>query len=137
MYDAQGEEIACADHYRFDPDPVVSCVIPADGQYTVEITDALYRGREDFVYRISIGELPFVTSIFPLGGQAGAMANVQLAAGTCPRPTWPSTAGTGSRASTRCGMARNPSSTACRLPSTTCPSAWRPNPTTSRQRPRP
>ena len=32
---------------------------------------AIYRGREDFVYRITIGELPFVTSIFPLGGRAG------------------------------------------------------------------
>jgi hypothetical protein len=31
--------------------------------------DALYRGREDFVYRIAIGELPFVTDIFPLGGR--------------------------------------------------------------------
>ena len=38
----------------------------------MEIKDALYRGREDFVYRITIGELPFVTGIFPLGGRAGA-----------------------------------------------------------------
>ena len=37
----------------------------------IEINDAIYRGREDFVYRITIGELPFVTSIFPLGGPAG------------------------------------------------------------------
>ena len=36
------------------------------------ITDAIFRGREDFVYRVTIGELPFVTSIFPLGGQVGA-----------------------------------------------------------------
>ena len=28
-------------------------------------------GREDFVYRIAVGELPFVTGIFPLGGKSG------------------------------------------------------------------
>ena len=29
--------------------------IPADGEYVLEIKDAIYRGREDFVYRIAIG----------------------------------------------------------------------------------
>ncbi len=85
VYDTQGKEMACADHYRFDPDPVISCVIPADGRYVVEISDALYRGREDFVYRISIGQLPFVTSIFPLGGPAGAVTPVLLTGWNLPR----------------------------------------------------
>jgi hypothetical protein len=44
----------------------------------VEIKDALYRGRPDFVYRITIGELPFITGIFPLGGPAGAQTAVKL-----------------------------------------------------------
>ena len=35
------------------------------------INDAIYRGREDFVYRVTVGELPFVTSIFPLGRPRG------------------------------------------------------------------
>jgi hypothetical protein len=33
----------------------------------VAIRDSIYRGREDFVYRLTIGQLPFITSIFPLG----------------------------------------------------------------------
>ena len=85
VHDASGAELACADHYRFDPDPVVSCVIPADGQYTVEIADVLFRGREDFVYRMSIGTLPFVTDIFPLGGQAGGVTAVQVSGWNLPR----------------------------------------------------
>ena len=44
----------------------------------LEIHDSIYRGREDFVYRITVGELPFVTSIFPLGGPAGARTTVEL-----------------------------------------------------------
>ncbi|MHC4896399.1 MAG: PPC domain-containing protein [Planctomycetota bacterium] len=70
IYDAKGKELAYVDDYRFDPDPVVFFEVPADGDYTVEIRDAIYRGREDFVYRITVGELPFVTSVFPLGGPA-------------------------------------------------------------------
>ncbi|MCX8035679.1 MAG: PPC domain-containing protein [Candidatus Sumerlaeia bacterium] len=71
LYDARGNEIAFADDYYFQPDPVLFCEIPADGEYTVEIRDSIYRGREDFVYRVAIGELPFITAMFPLGGQAG------------------------------------------------------------------
>ena len=45
---------------------------PSDGEYVVQIRDSIYRGREDFVYRITLGELPYVTSIFPFGGPAAA-----------------------------------------------------------------
>ena len=77
LYDAQGKELAYVDDYRFHPDPVLYYVIPADGKYAIEIKDAIYRGREDFVYRITVGELPFMTSIFPLGGPAGQQATVE------------------------------------------------------------
>ncbi|MFP4248955.1 MAG: hypothetical protein ACLFU7_04815 [Armatimonadota bacterium] len=72
LYDADGEEVAYNDDFRFDPDPALLVEIPADGIYELEVRDAIYRGRDDFVYRIAVGELPFVTSAFPLGGQAGA-----------------------------------------------------------------
>jgi hypothetical protein len=78
LYDSAGNELAYDDDYRFHPDPVLHYTVPQDGEYTVEIRDALYRGREDFVYRIAIGELPFVTSSFPLGGRAGSKTTVQL-----------------------------------------------------------
>ena len=78
VYDAEDNELAYADHYRFQPDPVLYCEIPKDGEYVLEIRDALYRGRQDFVYRIAAGEFPFVTSIFPLGGKAGAQTLVEM-----------------------------------------------------------
>ena len=78
LYDANGNELAYDDDYRFHPDPVLHFAVPRDGEYTIEIRDALYRGREDFVYRIAIGELPFVTSAFPLGGRAGSKTTVHL-----------------------------------------------------------
>jgi hypothetical protein len=76
LHDAAGREVAYDDDYRFKPDPTILCEIPRDGEYVLGIYDSIYRGREDFVYRISIGELPFVTSIFPLGARAGTAVKI-------------------------------------------------------------
>jgi hypothetical protein len=78
LRDAAGREVRQADHYRFHPDPVLAYEIPADGAYTLEIHDSIYRGREDFVYRVAVGELPFVTGVFPLGARAGTRTAVEL-----------------------------------------------------------
>jgi hypothetical protein len=71
LRDAAGREVAYNDDYRFKPDPVVLCEVPHDGEYVLDVTDAIFRGREDFVHRVTVGEVPFVTSIFPLGCRAG------------------------------------------------------------------
>lgn len=79
LYEARGREVAFADDYRFDPDPVLFYQVPETGVYELEVRDALYRGREDFVYRIAVGENPFITAMFPLGGRTGfpAMALIE------------------------------------------------------------
>jgi hypothetical protein len=78
LYDSSGRELAYADDDTFHPDPVLLCEIPSDGEYVLAIRDALYRGREDFVYRIVVGELPWVTAAFPLGARVGTQTPVQL-----------------------------------------------------------
>jgi hypothetical protein len=78
LYDANGKEVAYDDDYRFKPDPTILYQVPSDGEYALAIYDAIYRGREDFVYRITIGEVPFVTSLFPLGGRAGAPPAIKI-----------------------------------------------------------
>ncbi len=110
--DAQGRELAYADDYRFEPDPVIFFQVPQDGEYTFAIHDSIYRGREDFIYRITVGEGPFLTSLFPLGGTLGAaeiptmagwnLQNAKLAA-------LPADAGPGlqSRMANRGGQASN------------------------------
>ncbi len=71
LSDAQGKEVAVADDFRFNQDPVLFFDVPADGDYRLFIRDSIYRGREDFVYRIRIGELPFITGVFPPGAPRG------------------------------------------------------------------
>ncbi|MHC4176674.1 MAG: hypothetical protein ACYSWU_04160, partial [Planctomycetota bacterium] len=78
LYDAHGSELAYDDDYRFHPDPVLFFEVPEDGQYILEIKDAIHRGRPDFVYRVTIGQIPFITSIFPLGGPVGGQTAVEL-----------------------------------------------------------
>jgi ribosomal protein L40E len=75
--DAKGKELAYNDDFRSNPDPLIYFVVPADGEYFLTINEALFRGRESFVYRITIGELPFVTSIFPLGGRVGEPVRIE------------------------------------------------------------
>ena len=74
LRDGAGKEVAYNDDYRFKVDPVLMYEVAKDGEYVLELTDAIYRGREDFVYRITAGEVPFITSVFPLGAKAGAGA---------------------------------------------------------------
>ncbi len=78
LYDAQGRELAYNDDFRSNPDPVLCFEVPDDGEYVLTINEALFRGRESFVYRITVGELPFVTSIFPLGGRAGEPVQIEM-----------------------------------------------------------
>jgi len=94
LYDAQGREVAFADDYRFNPDPVLFYQIPRSGDYELEIRDSIYRGREDFVYRVAVGEEPYVTQAFPLGGREGvntvaAVAGWNLPQGSLPLDTAP------------------------------------------------
>lgn len=51
---------------------------PADGEYVVKLFDAIYRGGDDFVYRMTVASLPRVESIFPPVASAGASARFQL-----------------------------------------------------------
>jgi len=79
LYDAGGKEAAFDDDYGFDPDPVLFYRIPDDGEYELEIRDSIYRGREDFVYRVAVGEQPFITEMFPLGGRTGVTTVASIA----------------------------------------------------------
>jgi len=73
-------------------DPVLFYQIPEDGQpasrkagqYELAIHDSIYRGREDFVYRIAVSEQPFITQMFPLGGRAGVKTVASVAGWNLP-----------------------------------------------------
>ena len=78
LFDGQGHELMSADDFRFDPDPILVFNVPATGDYALQLSDAISRGRDDFVYRLTLGELPLVTGFSPMGGKKGDNLNVTL-----------------------------------------------------------
>ena len=52
IHDSKGNELAFADDNLFNPDPVLSFKSPYDGEFEIRVRDSIYRGREDFVYRL-------------------------------------------------------------------------------------
>lgn len=78
ILNASGVPVADAQSFRFAPDPVLAFDVKETGDYTLQIRDAVYRGREDFVYRITAGKIPFVTGIFPLGGRLGSHVDLAV-----------------------------------------------------------
>lgn len=70
LRDAGGRELAFDDdHHKLDA--FLAYEFPADGGYSITIRDSIYRGRGDFHYRLSIGDRPSVTAVYPPGGQRG------------------------------------------------------------------
>ena len=59
-------------------DPVIIKTLPKDDNYTLIIHDAIYRGRQDFNYRIHLGTIPFVTGRYPAYGVAGKKVEQQI-----------------------------------------------------------
>ncbi len=87
IYDERGNELAFADDHHFDPDPVMLFEPPADGVYELEIRDSIHRGREDFVYRLSIGQFPFIKSLFPAGARIGHPVDARITGWNLPTRT--------------------------------------------------
>jgi hypothetical protein len=95
LFDSQGREVGFSDHSASYQDPSLVFTAPDSGRYTLEVRDGLYRGREDFVYRLFIGDRTAVgTTVGPLDSDrlgiasvdAGAfdqLRQVQIADGTC------------------------------------------------------
>jgi len=74
LRDSTGKELARAGDVSRRPDAVLTAKLPADGKYTISLSDFERRGGEGFFYRLNAGALPYVTEVFPLGLRAGQSA---------------------------------------------------------------
>ena len=59
-------------------DSVLDYTALETGKYTLHIRDIRYKGGDGYAYRLSIGELPYLETIFPLGGQRGTENTVTV-----------------------------------------------------------
>jgi hypothetical protein len=63
-------------------DARLTAVLPADGDYVVELSDTRYQGGGRPIYRLLIGELPVADEVYPLGGRRGETVGFELRGGT-------------------------------------------------------
>lgn len=70
LRDAKGAEVANSGQGN-GLDSLLDYTAMEAGKYTLHIRDIRYKGGNGFRYRLSIGELPYLETIFPLGGQRG------------------------------------------------------------------
>ena len=60
-------------------DPRLTYTFKDAGDYLIEIRDVSYKGGEDYVYRLRIGDFPCATTPLPLAIKRGTKATVQFA----------------------------------------------------------
>ena len=70
LQDANGAEVAKSGQGN-GLDSLLNYTAPEAGKYTLHIRDIRYKGGNGFRYRLSVGELPYLETIFPLGGRRG------------------------------------------------------------------
>jgi hypothetical protein len=70
LFDALGKELD-RDRGTYGRDPVLDFTAPADGDYTVEVHDGLFRGSGEYFYHLSFSAAPRLEYVFPPCGMPG------------------------------------------------------------------
>lgn len=77
LYDPKGTEVAKSRDGN-GLDSFIDYKTEENGKYTLYIRDIRFQGSGNHRYRLSIGELPYLQSVYPLGGKRGAANNVNV-----------------------------------------------------------
>ena len=78
LYDPNGAEVVKSlDGNGLDS--FIDYTTQLEGKYTLHIRDVRYQGGGNYLYRLNIGELPYLQSVFPLGGKRGVANTVNVA----------------------------------------------------------
>ena len=78
LLDPAGETVASNNDFDGSQDPLVAYAIPADGTYTVRVTDQAMTGSPQHFYRLTVGTLPLATGVFPQNVAVGKETALQL-----------------------------------------------------------
>jgi WD40 repeat protein len=78
LADAQGRVLATNNTFDSTGDPFISYPFTGDGHFTITVSDLQMTGGGDYFYRLSAGELPFVTAHYPLSIPANTESKITL-----------------------------------------------------------
>ena len=86
LYDARHVQLAWSQGLPvIGGDARLDVALPADGRYTVELHDALFRGADPGFYRLKIGDFKYAGLVHPLGALRGAQTPMQFVDSNLPR----------------------------------------------------
>jgi hypothetical protein len=71
VLNAAGREIARV-RDTVGNDPVLDFTAPAEGIYTLKLSDGVYGGGPDYVYRLTVASTPFIDFVFPPSAAPGS-----------------------------------------------------------------
>jgi hypothetical protein len=78
LFDANGVQLAWGKATAATGgDARLEATLPADGQYTAELHDALFRGAQPGQFRLKIGDFQFADLFFPIAAQRGSQASAE------------------------------------------------------------
>lgn len=77
LNDSQGKVLASNNDFERG-DPLVVHTFAQAGRYSITVADLLLGTSADHYYRLSIGEFPYVTGVYPLSVSTNAEAEVEL-----------------------------------------------------------
>jgi hypothetical protein len=77
LLDDKGRVLAGAED-TFGLDPILNFAVPADGRYVVRVQSVFFKGAPMAAYRLTLGEVPYPTHVFPPGGKRGQKVVVNL-----------------------------------------------------------
>jgi hypothetical protein len=77
LTDARGKLIAYAQE-GFDRDPRIIHTFQAGGTYALQVRDTMFRGGGNFVYKVTMGKVPVITSYLPIAGTCGESLEMRV-----------------------------------------------------------
>lgn len=87
LFDPNGQEIAWSDDEPgLQGDCFLHTTLPADGEYTIELTDIRYQGSGNHRFRLRIGNFAVINTLYPLVLERKAGATFSLASSTLAAP---------------------------------------------------
>ena len=78
LFDASGRVLADKNDFDDAADPLLHFTVPADGRYAIQVRDLMDNGGGSYFYRLSMGEMPVVTGVFPLSVPANEATELEL-----------------------------------------------------------
>jgi len=84
LSDASGRLVASNIEFEGESDPLIVATLPADGKYLLTVTDLQLGASAEHFYRLSVGDLPVVTGIYPLAIPADRESELRLVGANLP-----------------------------------------------------